>query len=83
MGKAMKILKRPDGLIFDTENPNSIEFNPVYQGLGRQAPLYRTIDRLTHKSDWEYLRDYFHPHDGKPHYIFKDFESSFFYYLKV
>lgn len=76
----MKILKRPDGLIFDTENPNSIEFNPGPAGYGLPAPLHEITNM---KSDWEYLYDLFPKREGVPHPIFKDFGSSFFYCIEV
>lgn len=73
----MKILKRPDGLIFNTENPDVIEFNPSPKALPHPLHL------ITLKSDWEYLFDLFPKKEGFPHPIFKDFGSSYFYCIEV
>jgi len=69
----MKILKMPEGVIFDTENPNKIEFNPCPKGT--RTPLhYLTEDNTV----WEFLSIYFKPEKGTQHPIFKNFINSYF-----
>ena len=69
----MKILKRPDNIIFDTENPNIMEFKPTFPNL--LIPLSENI--LT--NDYEYLKEFFQPQNNVTHPIFSNFGSSYFY----
>lgn len=69
----MKILKRPDNIVFDTENPDKMDFNPIpTHGL---TPLHQTID----KSEWDFLTQFFTEKKGFEHPIFRDFGQSYFY----
>lgn len=73
----MKILKLPDHVIFDTDNPDKMEFKP--------SPIFiaSSLHQVTSNTDWDFLSDHFKPVDGVGHPIFKDFGKSFFYVLEV
>jgi hypothetical protein len=73
----MKILKRPENVIFDTENPDKMEFKPIPKYL--PAPL----SEITLKTDWEFLSVYFKQKEGIEHPIFNSFGSSYFYCVSV
>lgn len=73
----MKILKRPENVIFDTENPDKMEFNPVPKSLPN--PLHH----LTTKTDWDFLSEHFKPKEEIKHPIFNDFGNSYFYCIEV
>lgn len=73
----MKILKRPENVIFDTENPDKMEFNPTPKEL--PTPLHQIL----FKTDWDFLSEHFKPKENIPHPVFKDFEKSYFYCLSV
>lgn len=63
----MKILKRPDNLVFDTES-NIIEQIPNSNGL---VPISKLIPVN--------IVDFLNTHFPKGHSIFECFEKSFFY----
>ena len=69
----MKILKKPENVIYDTENPDKMKFNRV--PLGLPTPL----QDLTTKTIFDFLSEHFRPIKEFPHPIFKDFGSSYFY----
>ena len=77
----MKILKKPENVIYDTENPDVMEFN--------REKLYNLdfLHNLSEKSTQEILSEYFKPYreiyckNSTPHPIFKDFGKSFFYII--
>ncbi len=73
----MKILKRPDNIIFDTEKPNVMEFNPIPNFLPQR--LYE----ITQKSDFDFLYENFPPQNNIKHPVFKDFGTSYYYCLEV
>ena len=66
----MKILKRPDNVIFDTDNPDSTESR---LNLEPSTPLHHMHDQ----SDWDFLTDQF----GTDHPVFQDFGRSYYYVL--
>jgi len=69
----MKILKRPENIVFDTENPDKMDFAPMpTQGL---TPLHQTIEQ----AEWDFLTQFFTGTAGCDHPIFKDFGQSYFY----
>lgn len=71
----MKILKRPDNIIFDTENPDKMKFT-------RQVhPCPTPLFQKTTKTEHDFLSDHFRPHQSKEHPIFKDFGSSYYYFI--
>ena len=70
----MKILKRPNAVIYDTTNIDSRIYNP-FKGFGNPIPLHQT-----HKTtDHEFLSQIFPPE----HPIFEDFSKSYYYRLSV
>ncbi|MDO5666043.1 MAG: hypothetical protein Q4G63_12420 [Bacteroidia bacterium] len=73
----MKILKRPDNIIFDTENPNVMEFNPTPKGL----PI--KLSEITLKSDFDFLSEHFKPRENVNHPIFSKFFDSKYFCVKV
>lgn len=72
----MKILKKPSGIIYNTLDIDSREYNP-FKGFGNPIPLHHF--RTDNKTDFEFLSEYF----PKGHPIFIDFVNSYFYYLSV
>ncbi len=73
----MKILKRPDNLVFDTENKNIIEYIPSRSHLVlKQLEHLHTI-ALGENSIHSFLSKQFL--NDKEHPIFKDFGNSYFY----
>ncbi|MFM9952381.1 MAG: hypothetical protein ACKV1O_30910 [Saprospiraceae bacterium] len=69
----MKILKRPENIVFDTENPDKMDFTPMpTHGL---TPLHQTIV----ETEWDFLTQFFAGIAGYDHPIFKDFGQSYFY----
>lgn len=71
----MKILKRPDNIVFDTENTDQMEFKPMaYRSL---TPLHQTHV----KSDHEFLSEHFKPKNSNAHPIFTNFERSYYYVI--
>ncbi len=73
----MQILKRPDNVIFDTENPDYMEFNPTPNALPT------ALHHLIAKSEWDFLTEFFKPRQGIQHPIFRDFSNSHFYCISV
>jgi restriction endonuclease S subunit len=73
----MKILKKPDHIIFDTKNPSKMEFRDSSKNAICSSHLHQV--RTDNKTDHEYLSQYFHPIDLIPHPIFTNFGSSFFF----
>jgi len=73
----MKILKRPENIVFDTENPDKMKFSTNEKGL--PTPLHY----ITTKSDFDFLSEYFKAKDGIKHPIFNNFGNSYFYCLEV
>lgn len=69
----MKILKRPDNIIFDTENPNIMEFKPT--DLKRAIPLSET----SWKFEYDILKEFFPSQNNITHPIFSNFGSSYYY----
>lgn len=69
----MKILKRPNGIIFDNLNLEKKEYNP-YSGFGNPIPLHHFHE----KTDFEFLSDHF----PKDHSIFNNFGNSYFYIIQ-
>lgn len=69
----MKILKKPENLIFDTENPEKTEFN--LEPISIPIPLHHSTD----KTDWDFLSQYFKQNDGIEHPIFNNFGESYFF----
>lgn len=69
----MKIIKRPDHIVFDTENPDNMEFNPI---------PYRKLTALhqnTLKSDHAFLKEHFTSKNNIVHPIFINFSNSYYY----
>lgn len=64
----MKILQRPDNLVFDTENPNIIEYVPNPKGALK--PLHTFLE----DSDHVFISKHFQ----KEHPIFRLFGASYF-----
>lgn len=75
----MKILKRPENVIYDTENPDKMEFNSTRIDVDLTTPLHH----LTTKTDWDFLSEFFKPQGRIQHPIFNDFGNSFYYCVKV
>jgi len=73
----MKILKKPDFILFDTENPDRMKFSRT--PLGFPQPL----NAITLKTDYEFLSEHFRPKGNTLHPIFKDFGSSYYYCVSV
>ncbi len=73
----MKILKKPDFIIFDTENPDKMKFNRT--PLGLPQPL----NAITMKTDYDFLSEHFRPKGDVVHPIFKNFGSSYYYCVSV
>lgn len=73
----MKILKKPDFIIFDTEKPDQMKFSRT--PLGLPQPL----NAITMKTDFDFLSEHFRPKDHTVHPIFKNFESSYYYCVCV
>lgn len=73
----MQILKRPDNVIFDTENPDYMEFNPTPNALPT------ALHHLIAKSEWDFLSEHFKPRQGIQHPIFRNFSNSHFYCISV
>lgn len=74
----MTILKRPDNIIFDTDTPNKLIFNPIPFNI--LVPLH---DVLLTKSEYEFLKEYFFSIEDVEHPIFKDFGNSYYYCLTI
>lgn len=72
----MKILKRPENIVFDTENPFKMDFNSTPKGGIR--PLHETIMQ----AEWDFLTQFFKGRAGFKHPIFRDFGNSYFYQVK-
>ena len=68
----MKILKKPENTIFDTENPEKIELN-FDPAIKSHTPLHHSTD----KTDWDLLSEYI----KTQHPIFDNFGESYFYCL--
>lgn len=70
----MKILKRPENIIFDTEKPDNQE-QAVDVNFTTLAPLHQMITG----SDWQFLNDHFKEKNGVPHIALGYFSKSFYY----
>ena len=73
----MKILKKPDFIIFDTEKPDQMKFSRT--PLGLPQPL----NAITMKTDHDFLSENFRPKGEIVHPIFKNFGSSYYYCVSV
>jgi len=73
----MKILKKPENIIFDTDNPEKIEINSDH--VKSSIPLHHS----TSMTDWDFLSLYFKSKDENKHPIFMNFGESYFYCLSV
>ena len=73
----MKILKRPENIIFNTETPNLMEFNPI--PLSLPVPL----NQVTLKTDYDFLSERFLPIENIQHPIFLNFGKSYYYCIEV
>lgn len=73
----MIIFKRPECIIFDTENPSKMEFNTTPKGL--LTPL----NALHQTGDWEYLTEHFKAAKGIKHPVFNRFTHSYYFGLKT
>lgn len=73
----MKILKRPDNIIFDTANPNKLEHtkdtNPI-----DLTPLHQFLPG----GEWAFLNKHFEGTNGNQHEILKDYGYSYFYVVE-
>lgn len=69
----MKILKRPVNIIYDTDYPNRLEFDPAVTAIDRK-PLHH----FTQQTDYDFLQEHF---KGPDHPIYNDFGNSYFYKL--
>ncbi|MEQ8548719.1 MAG: hypothetical protein RIC03_12455 [Cyclobacteriaceae bacterium] len=76
----MKILKRPENILFDTDNPTKMEFSEINPLLTKTPQLHEV--RTDPKTDYEFLSDHFKPILDKEHPIFRDFGHSFFYVIE-
>ena len=70
----MKILKRPENVVFDTENPNHMEYLPTAK------PQPTPLHQATGRGDLEFLSEYFQTEE---HPIFRDFGNSYIYVLEL
>lgn len=70
----MKILKRPNAVIYDTTNIDSRNYNP-YEGFGNPKPLHHFHE----KTDYEFLSENF----PLEHSIFDNFSQSYYYILSI
>lgn len=70
----MKILKRPENLIFDTKKPDRQE-EAVNVDFTTLPPLHQMIIG----SDWQFLNDHFKEKNGIPHIALGQFSKSFYY----
>lgn len=68
----MIILKRPDNLIFDTENP--VTKVPYIDGRRPRTPLHWIINQTV----WDFLHEHFKPTGNTEHPIFQNFVNSYF-----
>jgi hypothetical protein len=76
----MKILKKPECVVYDTENPNHFEFNPHPEGI--YLNIYKfNISGIINNRD--YFSIYFKSLYEVKHPIFNDFENSNFYVLMI
>ncbi len=73
----MKILKRPDNIIFDTENPDNMVFNPAPKALPHP------LGELIGKSEWDFLEEHFKGKEHSMHPIFNRFGTSYYYCIEV
>lgn len=72
----MKILKKPEQIIYDTRKPNELLYKPRVKNSG--TPLHA----VTGKSDWDSLLELFPTSDFEEHPIFRDFSSSWYYVIE-
>lgn len=73
----MRILKKPENVIFDTENPEKVEINS--EVIKNPIPLHHS----TNVTDWDFLSEHFKSKDEIKHPIFNHFGESYFYCLSV
>ncbi|WP_421977115.1 hypothetical protein [Roseivirga seohaensis] len=74
----MKIFKRPDHIIFDTKNPNKMEFKHIHIN-DLKKPLHQTHMQ----NDWDFLAQHFKQQEGTEHPIFKNFATSYYYVIEA
>lgn len=70
----MKILKRPENLIFDTKKPDHQE-EAANVDFTTLPPLHQMITG----SDWQFLNDHFKAKNDIPHIALGQFSKSFYY----
>ena len=71
----MKILKKPDNIIFDTDKPDHMKFSRIPFGLPE------SLNAVTTKTDYDFLSEHFRPNGNIVHPIFKDFGSSYYFFI--
>lgn len=73
----MRILKKPDHILFDTDSPDKMEFCT-------KAEFPRTpLHWITQNNDWDFLHEHFKPKDGHEHPIFRNFSQSFYFNIDI
>lgn len=73
----MKIMKHPDKIVFDTDNPNEMKF--------AAAILMNDLTPLNHvvfETDFDFLTKRFKPKYGTIHPIMRNFGQSYYYQIK-
>lgn len=73
----MKIIKRPAQIIFDTRNPNHMQYAPDWTGT--ILPLYA----VTGKNDMDSLIELFPSQEFEEHPIFEDFGKSSYWIIEA
>ncbi len=73
----MRILKKPDHIIFDTDNPDRMIFQTKTEFP--HTPLHW----INQSGDWDFLNQHFHPKDGVQHPIFSNFDRSFYFMIDI
>lgn len=68
----MKILKKPDNLVFDTNDPASVK-------SGSRQYLRTPLHHTHTQTDWEFLTGCF----GTDHPILMNFSRSFYYCIET
>ena len=72
----MKILKNPNGVIYDTINIDS-KISYPFEGCGHPFFLRSPLHQTHEKTDYEFLSEHF----PKDHSIFDNFSQSYYYRL--
>ena len=70
----MKILKRPVGWIFDTDNPDAI-----IEGQSEKVSGLKPLHHTTDKTDYDFISQYF----IRENPIWENFGNSYFYCVSV